>query len=163
MKNFNSEKKKFQKNRNEYSSSKKREYDSRKRGYDFKKREYYSRQNRFQDYYRNQNEYNPKIQKVHMRSEKRDDQRNSKMKNVGRCEHFSNENAKTYEEINSNEKNDGKSNEQYVYILSSESFEVCKKCGTFKKKFSFNNIFHNHIRVCTAEFSSTVKFFEKKN
>ena len=25
---------------------------------------------------------------------------------------------------------------------------MCKKCGTFKEKFSFNNVFHNHIREC---------------
>ena len=155
-------KKKFQKNRNEYFVNKKRGYDFRKREYDFRKREYYSRQNRCQDYYCNEDEYNSKIQKIHMKNEKRDNQRNSKMDDFNKYEHFSNENPETYEKIDSSEKNDGESNEQYVYILLSEFPEVCKKCETFQKKFPSNNTFHKHIRVCIAEFFSIMKFFEKK-
>ena len=165
MKNFNSEKKKFQKNRKKYPVNKRREYDLRKREYDSKKRDYYSRQNKFQEYYRNQNEYNPKIQKIHMSNEKLDDQRDSGTDDASKYEqyeHPSSENVESYEKINPSEKNDDESNEQYVYMLSSESPGVCKKCETLKKKFSFNNAFHNHIRVCIAKSFQIVKPFETK-
>ena len=64
-------------------------------------------------------------------------------------EHESFYDFESYEKIDPNEKyNENDSNIQYLYNLTSEFSEVCRKCEISKKNFISNNSFHAHIRVC---------------
>ena len=150
LKDFNSGERNFdfQKNRGGYLPSKDRGYDT------IRSRSNYQRQNKFQDYYRNQKNYNLRFQKIHMTTEEFEDSY------VGKTEvddSRKRESDEFYEDIDPSQKNDGGSfNDQYFYNLSSEFFEVCKKCEIFKKKFFFNNVFHHHIRGCIQIFFTKV-------
>jgi hypothetical protein len=56
---------------------------------------------------------------------------------------------KVFEDIDLTEKNDrDDQNDQFVYNLNINCFEICKKCDVKREIFKLNNVFHAHIRDC---------------
>ena len=131
-------------NRNEYRQNR---YDKNR---DYEKK-------RYKNKYQNRNRYRDKIHDYERFDVKFQNVRFQKMyTNNYEYENFY-ANDESYEKINSNEKYDDEdSKNQYFYNVIMKSFEICKKCDVFKKKFKFNNLFHAHIRDCKMNFFKSV-------
>jgi hypothetical protein len=62
------------------------------------------------------------------------------------------EQKESFEDIDSVEKNDrNDDDDQFVYILSIDTSDICKKCDKKREIFKSNNVFHSHIRDCTSD------------